>query len=96
MDGVKNLVVQKNVIKKKRIQNYETFVTFFVLKQKFPITRIADNLIEQKSSPETDDYRYFDPKLIKNDGYIQLNVIIIHIFSRNFDLKFKFAYKNTC
>lgn len=24
--------------------------------------------MEQKSSPETDDYRYFDPKLIKSDG----------------------------
>lgn len=24
--------------------------------------------MEQKSSPETDEYRYFDPKSIKNDG----------------------------
>lgn len=40
----------------------------FVVKQhKFPITRIADNLIELKSSPDTDDYRYFDPKLLKPD-----------------------------
>lgn len=24
--------------------------------------------MEQKVSPETDEYRYFDPKLIKNDA----------------------------
>lgn len=24
--------------------------------------------MEQKSAPETDDYRYFDPKLIKSDS----------------------------
>lgn len=24
--------------------------------------------MEQRASPETDDYRYFDPKLIKSDG----------------------------
>lgn len=39
-----------------------------VKQQKLPITRITENLLEQKSSPETDDYRYFDPKLIKSDG----------------------------
>lgn len=36
--------------------------------QKLPITRITENLLEQKPSTETDDYRYFDPKLIKSDG----------------------------
>ncbi len=39
-----------------------------VKQQKLPITRITENLLEHKSSPETDDYRYFDPKLIKSDG----------------------------
>jgi hypothetical protein len=28
--------------------------------------------MELKSSPETDDYRYFDPKLIKSDGYSKI------------------------
>lgn len=26
--------------------------------------------MEQKSSPDTDEYRYFDPKMIKPDGYV--------------------------
>jgi sec1 family domain-containing protein 1 len=40
-----------------------------VLKQyKLPVTKIADNLMDLKSSPDIDDYRYFDPKLIKNDN----------------------------
>ncbi|GCB78462.1 hypothetical protein scyTo_0020675, partial [Scyliorhinus torazame] len=30
-----------------------------------PVTRILDNLIEMKSNPETDDYRYFDPKILR-------------------------------
>ncbi|XP_048394225.1 sec1 family domain-containing protein 1 [Stegostoma tigrinum] len=37
-----------------------------VLKQQnLPVTRILDNLIEMKSHPETDDYRYFDPKMLR-------------------------------
>ncbi|XP_008396904.1 sec1 family domain-containing protein 1-like [Poecilia reticulata] len=37
-----------------------------VLKEhNFPVTRIVDNLMEMKSHPETDDYRYFDPKMLR-------------------------------
>ncbi|KAG8126243.1 putative Sec1 family domain-containing protein [Naja naja] len=37
-----------------------------VLKQQnLPATRILDNLMEMKSNPETDDYRYFDPKMLR-------------------------------
>ncbi|KAG7523063.1 Sec1 family domain-containing 1 [Solea senegalensis] len=37
-----------------------------VLKQhNIPVTRILDNLMEMKSHPETDDYRYFDPKMLR-------------------------------
>ncbi|CAF4979556.1 unnamed protein product [Rotaria socialis] len=37
-----------------------------VVKQyKLPVTKILDNLMESRSSPETDDYRYFDPKLLR-------------------------------
>jgi hypothetical protein len=33
-----------------------------------PITRIVDALMEMKSVPEADEYRYFDPKLLKADN----------------------------
>ncbi|CAL1268751.1 unnamed protein product [Larinioides sclopetarius] len=36
-----------------------------VKKHNLPITRIVDSLMEMKSLPETDDYRYFDPKLLR-------------------------------
>uniref|UniRef100_A0A4W5NAB2 Sec1 family domain containing 1 n=1 Tax=Hucho hucho TaxID=62062 RepID=A0A4W5NAB2_9TELE len=37
-----------------------------VLKQhNLPVTRILDNLMEMKSNPENDDYRYFDPKMLR-------------------------------
>ncbi|KAM9777764.1 sec1 family domain-containing protein 1 [Neosynchiropus ocellatus] len=37
-----------------------------VLKQhNLPVTRILDNLMEMKSNPETDDFRYFDPKMLR-------------------------------
>lgn len=36
-----------------------------VKKHNLPITRIVDSLMEMKSLPETDDYRYFDPKLFR-------------------------------
>jgi sec1 family domain-containing protein 1 len=34
-----------------------------------PVTRIVDELMELKSSPETEDYRHFDPKQLRQtDG----------------------------
>ncbi|XP_013396330.1 sec1 family domain-containing protein 1 [Lingula anatina] len=36
-----------------------------VKKHKLPVTRIADALMEMKSYQETDDYRYFDPKMLR-------------------------------
>lgn len=33
--------------------------------QNLPVTRIVDELMEQKASQETDDYRYFDPKQLR-------------------------------
>ena len=38
----------------------------FTALQKLPVTKIVDNLMECRSSPETDDYRYFDPKLLRS------------------------------
>lgn len=32
-----------------------------------PVTRIVDNLMEQKGAPESDDYLYLDPKLAKQN-----------------------------
>ncbi|XP_071971508.1 sec1 family domain-containing protein 1 [Engystomops pustulosus] len=47
----------------------------FVLKQQnLPATRVLDSLMEMKSNPETDDYRYFDPKMLRgNDSSIPRN-----------------------
>ncbi|EHB05342.1 Sec1 family domain-containing protein 1 [Heterocephalus glaber] len=46
-----------------------------ILKQQnLPVTRILDNLMEMKSNPETDDYRYFDPKMLRgNDSSVPRN-----------------------
>lgn len=30
-----------------------------------PVTRIVDAIMNHKNIPETDDYRYFDPKMLK-------------------------------
>ncbi|XP_072031027.1 sec1 family domain-containing protein 1-like [Amphiura filiformis] len=38
---------------------------FVVKKHNLPATRVADALMELKSNPETDDYRYFDPKMLR-------------------------------
>ncbi|XP_022095656.1 sec1 family domain-containing protein 1-like [Acanthaster planci] len=38
---------------------------FVVKKHNLPATRIVDALMELKSNQETDDYRYFDPKLLR-------------------------------
>ncbi|GAB6021737.1 Sec1 domain containing protein 1 [Chamberlinius hualienensis] len=40
-----------------------------VKKHNLPVTRIADALMELKSTQETDDYRYFDPKVLR-DVYV--------------------------
>ncbi|GAB1600909.1 sec1 family domain-containing protein 1 [Argonauta hians] len=39
-----------------------------VKKHNLPITRIVDALMEMKSLPEIEDFRYFDPKLLRGDG----------------------------
>jgi len=33
-----------------------------------PVTRIVDELMEQKSPQETEDYRYYDPKQLRADS----------------------------
>lgn len=40
-------------------------VLCIVLVQKLPVTKIVDALMESKSMAEVDDYRYFDPKLLR-------------------------------
>ena len=38
------------------------------------MTKVVDSLMELKSSPETDDYRYFDPKLLRaTDRWVACN-----------------------
>ncbi|CAE1330622.1 SCFD1 [Acanthosepion pharaonis] len=39
-----------------------------VKKHNLPVTRIVDALMEMKSLPEVEDFRYFDPKLLRGDG----------------------------
>uniref|UniRef100_H0V9L6 Sec1 family domain containing 1 n=1 Tax=Cavia porcellus TaxID=10141 RepID=H0V9L6_CAVPO len=39
----------------------------FLKWKNLPVTRILDNLMEMKSNPETDDYRYFDPKMLRGN-----------------------------
>uniref|UniRef100_A0A8K9UN31 Sec1 family domain-containing protein 1 n=1 Tax=Oncorhynchus mykiss TaxID=8022 RepID=A0A8K9UN31_ONCMY len=59
--GVKPMgqsVVINYLVRKNRV-----FKVFFF--QNLPVTRILDNLMEMKSNPETDDYRYFDPKMLR-------------------------------
>ncbi|CAG0889362.1 unnamed protein product, partial [Darwinula stevensoni] len=36
-----------------------------VKKHNLPVTRIVDALLEQKNGPEVEEYRYFDPKLLR-------------------------------
>ncbi|KAK6636247.1 hypothetical protein RUM43_009905 [Polyplax serrata] len=43
----------------------ENVKNFIVKKHNLPVTRIVDNLMEQKPSSETEDFRYFDPKLLR-------------------------------
>jgi len=39
--------------------------TEFLCSQNLPVTRIVEQLLEQKPSKDTDDYRYFDPKIMR-------------------------------
>lgn len=42
--------------------------------QNLPVTYILDNLMEMKSNPETNDYRYFDPQMLHgNDSSVPRN-----------------------
>ena len=36
-----------------------------------PITRIVDGIMEQKNIPEIEEYRYFDPKMLKSNDAAQ-------------------------
>ncbi|KAK2141155.1 hypothetical protein LSH36_1153g00057 [Paralvinella palmiformis] len=44
-----------------------------VKKRNLPVTKVVDALMEMKSSQETDDYRYFDPKLLRASDSIPRN-----------------------
>uniref|UniRef100_A0A8C9ZBD9 Sec1 family domain-containing protein 1 n=1 Tax=Sander lucioperca TaxID=283035 RepID=A0A8C9ZBD9_SANLU len=56
-----------------------------VLKQhNLPVTRILDNLMEMKSNPETDDYRYFDPKMLRGSERYHANAIVFVVGGGNY------------
>jgi hypothetical protein len=46
-----------------------------VKRHNLPVTRIVDNLMEQKGAPESDDYLYLDPKLGKQTTREDPNVV---------------------
>lgn len=47
----------------------ENVKNFTVKKHNLPVTRIVNDLMEHKSSAETDDYRYFDPKQLRQGNF---------------------------
>jgi hypothetical protein len=55
-----------------------------VKRQNLPLTRMVEDLMDGKSTPETDDFRYFDPKLLKpstsapkSNGYQDAIVFVV-------------------
>uniref|UniRef100_A0A3B4AIY4 Uncharacterized protein n=1 Tax=Periophthalmus magnuspinnatus TaxID=409849 RepID=A0A3B4AIY4_9GOBI len=56
-----------------------------VLKQhNLPVTRTLDNLMEMKSHPETDDYRYFDPKMLRGSERLFVQAIVFVVGGGNY------------
>ena len=39
-----------------------------VKRHNLPLTKLVDALMERKSTPETDEFKYFDPKLLRSGG----------------------------
>uniref|UniRef100_A0A8C3URT8 Sec1 family domain-containing protein 1 n=1 Tax=Catharus ustulatus TaxID=91951 RepID=A0A8C3URT8_CATUS len=64
-------------------RNYVSYTSSLFLKnlvlkqQNLPVTRILDNLMEMKSNPETDDYRYFDPKMLRGSDSAYSNNVSV-------------------
>lgn len=54
-----------------------------------PVTRIVDSIMDQKHSPETEDYRYFDPKMLKPNENTQQKKTFQEVSSiKEFNQKF--------
>ena len=58
--------------------------------QKLPVTKIVDALMESKSMAEVDDYRYFDPKLLRPADRL-IYVVVVGVAST---LKYNILLKN--
>jgi len=61
--GTTTMGMFSNLVNKASKFAMEGVKNLVVKQYKLPVTKIVDNLMESRSSPETDDYRYFDPKL---------------------------------
>ncbi|MEJ1286481.1 Sec1 family domain containing 1 [Cricetulus griseus] len=68
-----------------------------VLKQQnLPVTRILDNLMEMKSNPETDDYRYFDPKMLRSNDSSFLYETEEPLLPQKVDLEYLLSAAHKC
>ncbi|CAF4358903.1 unnamed protein product [Rotaria socialis] len=63
--GTTTMGMFSNLVNKASKFAMEGVKNLVVKQYKLPVTKILDNLMESRSSPETDDYRYFDPKLLR-------------------------------
>ncbi|CAF1222221.1 unnamed protein product [Rotaria sordida] len=66
--GTTTMGMFSNLVNKASKFAMEGVKNLVVKQYKLPVTKIVDNLMECRSSPETDDYRYFDPKLRSTDN----------------------------
>ncbi|CAF4651956.1 unnamed protein product [Rotaria sp. Silwood1] len=66
--GTTTMGMFSNLVNKASKFAMEGVKNLVVKQYKLPVTKIVDNLMECRSSPDTDDYRYFDPKLRSTDN----------------------------
>lgn len=63
--GTNTVSMFSNLMSKASQFAMEGVKNLVVKEHKLPITKVVDALMEVKSKPEVEDYRYFDPKLLR-------------------------------
>ncbi|XP_046367606.1 sec1 family domain-containing protein 1-like [Haliotis cracherodii] len=66
--GISSIGMFSNLVSKGSQFVMEGVKNLAVKRHNLPTTRVVDALMEMKSNQETDDYRYFDPKLLRADS----------------------------
>ncbi|XP_067654708.1 sec1 family domain-containing protein 1-like [Haliotis asinina] len=66
--GISSIGMFSNLVSKGSQFVMEGVKNLAVKRHNLPATRVVDALMEMKSNQETDDYRYFDPKLLRADS----------------------------